>query len=266
MQNRGATARRSEPGYGESAPNFGSARSDYGERAYGGRLNRQGMDRGWWDRATDEVSSWLGDEQAERRRRTDARREGGRGGQRNFGRQNYGGYSEDYYPAESGYYSSKAYRRNWRELRAGDVMTHDVVTVHPNDSVQNAAQLMAECDCGAVPVVDWQGRMLGMITDRDITIRVVAAGADLAFSRVGDCMTDEAFACHVGDSLVNCMRVMSRHQIRRIPIVDDRNRVVGIISQGDLAQHASEHSGRGEKRALSEVVCAVSEPSEGSHS
>ena len=59
-------------GYGSNPPNLGSARSDYGNLAYGGRLNEEGMERGWWDRASDEVSSWMGDEGAERRRMMDA--------------------------------------------------------------------------------------------------------------------------------------------------------------------------------------------------
>jgi CBS domain-containing protein len=245
-------------------PNFGSARSDYGDRAYGGRLNEKGLERGWWDKTSDEVSSWLGDEEAERRRRMDERRN--RIHERNYGRRDYGGgYPLGFYPIESAYSPSNVYERDWHDVRAGDVMTRDVVTVQPNDAAQYAAQLMGECDCGAIPVVDWQGRMLGMITDRDITIRLVANGMNPLRARVGDCMTDKAFACHVNDSLENCMRSMSRHQIRRMPIVNDRNQVVGIISQADIAQHASQHTGTGERRAVSDVVCAVSEPSSGSY-
>ena len=73
-------------------------------------------------------------------------------------------------------------------------------------------------------------------------------------------MTGEAFACHVNDSIEGCMRTMSRHQIRRLPIVDDRDRVVGIVSQGDLARHAGLHPRQGERRAMADVLCAVSEP------
>jgi CBS domain-containing protein len=233
-------------------PNFGSARSDYGNLAYGGTLNRQGEQRGWADRTTDEISSWFGDEEAERRRQMDERLDERRYGERG------------YYADERG----RGRRRGepgWHAERARDVMTRGVATVHPDDPVAHAAQMMSDCDCGALPVVDRQGRMIGMITDRDIAVRLVARDINTRDARVGDCMTDDVFACHEDDRLDSCMRSMSHHQIRRMPIVDDRHRVVGIVSQGDLAQHAGEGSRRGERRAVADVVCAVSEPSSGSY-
>jgi CBS domain-containing protein len=152
-----------------------------------------------------------------------------------------------------------------RNMRAADVMTRGVITVFVDDLATFAARKMGECDCGAIPVVDSQGRMIGMITDRDIAIRLVGNRMDVRHARVGDCMTDEVFAWHVNSPLNECMQTMSRHKIRRLPVLDDRDRIVGIISQADLAQHASENSGRGERRAVSDVVCAVSEPTEGSY-
>ena len=263
---RGRAGRSS--GYGSNnPPNFGSARSDYGNLAYGGRLNDEGMQRGWWDKASDEVSSWMGDEGAERRRMMDDRRDEGDSRQ-NYGHSNYGrGEREGLYSGASAYRQEGGPRsRDWRRMHAGDVMTRGVATVHPDDSIQYAARMMGDCDCGAIPVVDWQGRMVGMLTDRDITIRLVANGENPERARVSDCMTDETFACHVDDPLENCMRTMSRHQVRRLPIVDDRDRVVGIVSQADIAQHAAENHGRGERRAVSNVVCAISEPTPGSYS
>jgi len=262
LPNRGSQIPRGRYG-NDNPPNFGSARSDYGTRAYGGRLNKEGLDRDWWDKTTDEVSSWLGNEEAERRRRMDAR--DNRIHERNYGQKAGADYPLGFYPVEAAYFPSNLYEQDWHDLRAHEVMTRNVVTVHPNDAARYAAELMGECDCGAIPVVDWQHRLIGMITDRDITIRLVANGMNPMRARVGDCMTDKAFACHVNDSLENCMRVMSHHQVRRMPIVDDYNRVVGIISQADIAQHASVHKGTGERRAVSDVVCAVSEPSSSSY-
>lgn len=248
---------------GDNPPNLGSARSDYGNRAYGGRLNDEGMERGFWDRASDEVSSWFGDENAERRRMSDERRDQSQ----DFGRSNLQPSSRR---AETGDWGRSNRQnlsdRDFNDLRAGDVMTRNVITVHPDDTIQRAARMMGDCDCGAVPVVDWQGRMLGMITDRDITVRMVATRADLSYARVSDCMTNQAFACHVSDPLESCIRSMANHQIRRMPIVDDRNRVVGIVSQADLAQHAMDNRGRGERRRIGDVVGAISEPTEGSYS
>jgi CBS domain-containing protein len=220
---------------------MGTIHSDY-ERRYGHRNiedRDQGLryrsrnyrgdgpeDRNWLERAGDEMASWFGDEEAESRRRRDRRRD------------------ED----------------PLRELRAGNIMSHNVVCVRPDDSVEHAARLMMECDCGALPVVDSSNRLIGMVTDRDITVRLVARGIDIRRAWVDDCMTDEIFACHVNDPLIECMRTMSRHQIRRLPIINDRERVIGIISQSDLFKHAGDHRGRGERRAMANVLCAVSEP------
>jgi CBS domain-containing protein len=195
-------------------------------------------DRGLMERAGDEVRSWFGDEEAERRRRIDYRRDLQRDRERG--------------PARSPY--------DLDNVRAGDVMTRNVVTVHPNDTVECAARLMGECNCGALPVVNDHGRLIGMVTDRDLTIRIAGRGKDARRARVNECMTNESFACHVNDSLKDCMRQMSRHQIRRLPIVNDRYQVIGIVSQADLARHAGAYQGRGERRAMADVLCAISEP------
>lgn len=138
-------------------------------------------------------------------------------------------------------------------------MTQDVSTVMPHDSVQFAARIMRDEDCGALPVVERNGRLVGMITDRDITVRLVASGYDVNHMLVSDCMTEEAFACHAEDSVRDCMSMMSRHQIRRLPIVDDRDRVVGIVSQADLARWADNQQ-RGVKRAFTDMMDNISEP------
>lgn len=191
-------------------------------------------DRGFVDRASDEVRSWFGDDEAQRRRRMD----------------------------ERGYWNG---RTAFGLLCAGDLMTRDVAMVHPRDSVERAARLMKDYYCGALPVVDEDDRLIGMITDRDITVRLVARGVDPRRSTIRDCMTDERFFCRVDDPLEDCMQEISRHRIRRLPIVDNQDRVVGIISQSDLARHAGSLSGRGERRALAEVLREVSEPSRESY-
>lgn len=201
-------------------------------------------DRDWWDRASDEVSSWFGDEQAQRRRRRDSVKEG------------------EFYDT-SDHRSRSTIGYNDREFaRARDVMSRDVVRVHPQDSLQYAARLMAGYDCGALPVVDRNERLIGMVTDRDIAVRGVAERSDAGRLPVRATMTDEAFACNVNDSLKDCMRAMAEHQIRRLPIVDGHGRVVGIVSQADIAQHAGNHTGTGERKAVADVVCAISEPSD----
>ena len=147
------------------------------------------------------------------------------------------------------------------EVRVHEIMTRRVTSVHPATSVERAARLMEECDCGALPVMGDHGVLVGMVTDRDIALRVVARGRDVRSAIVADCMTERVFACYANESVAECMRQMARHQVRRMPIVDDRGRLAGIIAQADLARHAGHHPVPEERRALAEVVCAVSEPS-----
>lgn len=146
-------------------------------------------------------------------------------------------------------------------MRISEVMTRDVQITRPDQTLCEIARLMADLGIGALPVGE-NDRLVGMITDRDIAVRGVADMRDAGRMPVGSVMTDEAFACHAGDSLYDCMRAMARHQVRRIPIVDGRDRVVGIVSQADIAQHAGDLPGHGERRAVADVVCAVSEPTD----
>jgi CBS domain-containing protein len=239
--------------------------SDY-ER--GRTARRDEHDRGMLSRAGDEVRSWFGDEDAERRRRRDERQGGQErdyGYNRDFGRGYATRESERSYPraGEGGYGGDRAggSDEHFDRMRAWEIMNRNVVTVRPGDTITLAARLMRETDCGALPVVDREGQFVGMITDRDITVRAVARGDDPRGVRVEQCMTDETFCCNADDSVEECMRQMARHQIRRLPIVDDRDRIVGIVSQGDIARHAGEHSGRGERRALADTISEISEPS-----
>lgn len=223
----------------ERAPYRGSEDYRY-ERERGSRPydDRERDERGLMDRAGDEVRSWFGDEEAERRRRRDERR------------RERGERDDDF-------------TRGWNrrdDIRAGDLMTRDVITVHPLDSVEHAARLMRDYDCGALPVVNSERRLTGMITDRDITMRLVASGRDTMSAIVADCMTSQSFACHVNDDLETCLRRMSRHQIRRLPVVNDRDQIIGLISQSDVVRHAGNHPGRGERRAFADMMAAVSEP------
>jgi CBS domain-containing protein len=139
-------------------------------------------------------------------------------------------------------------------------MTRDVATVSPYDSIEHAARLMRKFDCGSLPVTDDLGRAVGMITDRDIIVRLVARDADPRYAVVRDYMTDDVVVCRADDPVEGCLREMSRHRIRRIPIVDDRDRLVGILAQADVARLAGTHpEGRGERRAVSDTVCAISQ-------
>jgi len=204
----------------------------------GVRRGRYEGARGFIRRAGDELRSWFGDDEAERRRGRDEYEYERRGRQGNYWRP---GYSIE-------------------DMRTGDLMSRNVITVYPEDRVGYAARLMRDYDFGSLPIVDREGRLIGMITDRDISMRLVANEEDTHTTLVADCMTDGAFACHADDPVVECLRQMSRHRIRRLPIINDWGQVVGIVSQGDLARHAGNYPGRGERRAIADVVCAISEP------
>ena len=150
--------------------------------------------------------------------------------------------------------------RTLEQIQAHELMTRRVATVHPVTSVERAARLMEECDCGALPVVGDNGVLVGMVTDRDIAIRIVARGRDVRNAMVADCMTDRVFACYATESIAECMRQMAGHKVRRMPIVDEGGRLVGILAQGDLARHAARHPIAEERRAVAHVVGEVSEP------
>jgi len=117
--------------------------------------------------------------------------------------------------------------------KISEVMTSEVKVVSPEDSLQDAAAIMAEQDVGALPVCDGT-RLQGMITDRDITIRAIANGRG-ADTPVSEVMTDDVVWCTEEDDTQDVLERMGDRQIRRIPVVDQDRNLVGIVSLGDLA-------------------------------
>lgn len=111
--------------------------------------------------------------------------------------------------------------------------------VRPDESLQRAARVMDEFNVGSLPVCDSNG-LVGMITDRDITVRATAAGLP-AHTLVSDVMTGPARWCTSGQSVQEAMAQMSDVQIRRLPVIDAERRVVGIVSLGDLATRHQGH-------------------------
>lgn len=107
----------------------------------------------------------------------------------------------------------------------------------PNDSAQNVAKMMCDLNVGSIPVVvDHQSRALvGMITDRDLCCRVLAPGLDAKSTRIQEFVSYNPTVCRDGENVEQCERLMQEHQVRRIPVVDRENRVIGIVAQADLA-------------------------------
>jgi CBS domain-containing protein len=116
-----------------------------------------------------------------------------------------------------------------------EVMSREIELANPNDTVQQAAAAMAKVDAGILPVGD-QDRLVGMITDRDIAIRLAAEGKDPAKTKVQEVMTSEVRYCFEDDELNDVAQNMAELQVRRLPVVNRQKRLVGIVSLGDLAQ------------------------------
>ena len=122
--------------------------------------------------------------------------------------------------------------KNDRHIR--EVMTPDPVCVSERDSIREVARIMAREDTGVVPVVDGK-KVIGMITDRDIVVRLVAEGKDPANAHVDEAMTKNVRAVKENDTVNDVLNVMSGAQVRRVPVINDRNEIVGIVSMKDLA-------------------------------
>lgn len=119
-----------------------------------------------------------------------------------------------------------------------DIVTKDCFTVTPDTDLVQAAQAMKRHNVGALPVVS-DSRLVGIITDRDICIECVAAGCDPHTSRVGDFMTAEPITCAPNCTMEEAIDLMTRHQVRRLPVTD-QGRFVGILSIGDLAENCDD--------------------------
>ena len=139
--------------------------------------------------------------------------------------------------------------------RCSDVMTKDVVTCSSEDTIMEVAQLMKTEDIGPVLIVnnDDPTTLVGIMTDRDIVLKVIAEGEDPRTKRVGEVMSKKLVTCRPDDDIEVAMKAMAQFQLRRIPVVGENMKLLGIISQADLATRADEP----EKTA--EVVKEISE-------
>ena len=122
-------------------------------------------------------------------------------------------------------------------MKCREVMTDNPVCCLPNDSVSQVARVMRREHIGPVPVVtnDQTKEIIGIVTDRDLAIKVVAEGRDPNRTTVGDVMTHTIVVCRDDDDLSSAIAAMEEYQIRRVPVIDQGGRLVGIISQADVA-------------------------------
>jgi CBS domain-containing protein len=133
-------------------------------------------------------------------------------------------------------------------MKAQDIMSKDPTCVTPDTTLLDAARLMKDENIGIVPVVESESsrRLVGVITDRDIAVRAVAEGRDGTSTSVGHIMSPNVRTSTTKDSVNDVMDLMAREQIRRVPVVDDRGTLVGIISQADIVLEAKDNK-RAEK-------------------
>jgi CBS domain-containing protein len=150
-------------------------------------------------------------------------------------------------------------------MKVEQLMTQNVYACGPHDSLNTAAQMMWEHDCGCVPVVDADGRVVGVVTDRDVCMAAYTQGQTLCMIPVGRAMSKQIHTCSPDDTLTAAEAVMKAEQVRRLPVVDAQHRLVGILSLNDIARHAAhERRGRG-KRAIAadevvQTLGAICEP------
>ncbi len=140
-------------------------------------------------------------------------------------------------------------------MQIKDVMTRDVEVVHPDATLQEAARMMKALDVGPLPVCDGE-QVVGMLTDRDITVRATAAGRDPTTTKVREAMTPEVVALFEDQDVEEAARLMQERQLRRLLVLGPDRHVVGIVALGDLAVET------GDERRVGQVLEAVSEPSE----
>jgi CBS domain-containing protein len=127
-------------------------------------------------------------------------------------------------------------------MQIAHVMTKKIQTCRASDSLARAAQLMWDHDIGTVAVVDEHGQLVGMVTDRDCCMAAYLRGQPLAHISVSVAMTNHVVSCTLDDSDVVAATLMSKHRVRRIPVVDDAQRPIGIVSINDLAIAMAEGS------------------------
>ncbi len=127
-------------------------------------------------------------------------------------------------------------------LTCGEVMTKNPVCCLPDDTAASVAQLMKRRHIGPVPVIENEQtrKLAGIVTDRDLALKIVAEGRDAKSTKVKAVMTRRVVTCRADEDLQKAMDAMSKHQLRRIPIVDKEKRILGIIAQADVATRGKE--------------------------
>ena len=140
-------------------------------------------------------------------------------------------------------------------MKCQQLMSHVTKWAYPESTVKQAVQLMKEQNCGAIPIVDKEMRLKGIVTDRDITLFVILQGKDPETTKLQEFMNKDVITCSETDELDEAISRMKQYKIRRIPIVDSQNKLKGMISLGDIAVKAPQ-----EEHKAFEALEKISEP------
>jgi len=145
-------------------------------------------------------------------------------------------------------------------MKVQEIMTRPAVTCREHDTLDRPAQKMWDHDCGAIPVTSEDGRIVGVVTDRDICMAAYTKGLPLRAIRVQDAMARKVFACRPEDTVEQAEKLMSEKQIRRLPVVDEHDRPVGIVSVTDIARQAAVSRKQDGREQVTETIAAIGRP------
>ena len=258
---RGYATGRERRGNGGERAGYGYGRDDYGYDDYrGGRSSRGGGMERDYGYGRDDAGRY---DERDRFDYDERQRGGGYYGEgRGYWRDEREREESRRYEVTRG--RSRGRRATRSHVRCRDIMTRDVTVATRETTLQEVAQLMRDEDTGVIPVVERQdapvlasdappeetprinnrirsnGKLVGLITDRDIVIRAVAEGRDAREVRAEEIMTDDIHSAHPNDRVIDAIRTMGDKQVRRIPVVDDQGNLRGIISMADVALETEE--------------------------
>lgn len=142
-------------------------------------------------------------------------------------------------------------------MKIEDLMTREVRACGPHDNLSLVAQTMWDSDCGCLPVIDSERRVIGMITDRDVCMAAHLRGSPLWALTVADAMARVIYACNPGNKLSTATALMEKHQLRRLPVVDEHGRLVGIITLSTFARSAVDKDKKKRSRVDSKDVTSL---------
>lgn len=148
-------------------------------------------------------------------------------------------------------------------MKVKSIMTPEVATCPADAPIHAAARIMWERDCGAVPVTGESGEVVGVVSDRDICMATLLSGRPQAALQVKDAMARPALTCHADDNLREVHALMREHQVRRLPVLDRDEQLVGIVALNDLAVEAFDantSAAKNRRRDVAKTLAAISEP------